>query len=357
MTTTPAFTSSFMGTGLVLTRRSPHAQPPATRPRSGIFMEAAAASSASPAAPPAPVSVSASTPVRKRGVRTPTFRKLQTRRQEGPRSFREKEAARTELAAERKAAETLARQQLTEHRKERRRTGTPLSELVVGSEVTGVVHNLVRHGAYVDIGASRDGLCHVRDMSVAFVHSPADLVKPGQPVTCWVKYVNTQTNTLALTMRKPILGIGKPEARMPLDKLPIAALQAGRRYEGFVERVTNYGAYIDIGAERSAFLHVNNLWGRRPRETLDSLTLGRRMWVVVTDIDEIRSYVTVNARGCGLVPLDGAGNVDVDKQKETVTSGVEPNVVMARPGDDEKNHNSNNTAHAAEGENIPSSWD
>ncbi|CDF37351.1 unnamed protein product [Chondrus crispus] len=79
--------------------------------------------------------------------------------------------------------------------------------------------------------------------------------------------------------------------------MPIRDVEIGKRYEGTVERVTNYGAYVDIGAERLGFLHVAAIWGRRPRETLEQLRIGESVWVNVDDVDEIRSHIRLRARG------------------------------------------------------------
>lgn len=267
----------------------------------------------------------------KPGTRTPTFRKLQEKQKEGPQAFREKleQESKDILEAESKAeAAADAKREMKRKRKERRKGATPLSELKVGSEMTGVVRNLVRHGAYVDIGAKRDGLVHVRDMSVDFVHHPEDLVLEGDTVTVWVKYVNTVTNVLGLSMRPQL-----PETKKA-ERKPISEIELGKRYEGHVVRITNFGAYVDIGAECNGFLHVNRLWGRRPRETLDELVLGRPIWVVVADVDEIRSHIKLNARGKAHNALDPDGKVLVDEPKEIVLSDpVKSNLVLARPGD------------------------
>lgn len=264
----------------------------------------------------------------KPGTRTPTFRKLQQKHQEGPHAFREKleQESKDVVEAEAQAEAAAATKR---KRKERRKDALPLSELRVGTEMTGVVRNLVRHGAYVDIGAKRDGLVHVRDMSVDFVHHPEDIVREGDTVTVWVKYINTVTNVLGLSMR-PQLPVAKKAARKA-----VADIEVDKRYEGHVVRITNYGAYVDIGAERNGFLHVNRLWGRRPRETLDELVLGRPIWVVVADVDEVRSHIKLNARGKAHVALDADGRVAVDEEKEIVLSEpVRSGVVLARPGEE-----------------------
>lgn len=178
---------------------------------------------------------------------------------------------------------------------------------MVGERVKGTVRNLVRHGAYVDIGAVKDGLVHIRDMSVEFVYEPADLVRSGQEVDVWVKYVDAVKGVVGLTMVPPAGKVGFS------GRSKVTDVTVGSRVEGVVARVTNYGAYVDIGAERHGFVHVSALWGRRPRETLENMRLGRNIWVHVAEVDEVKSFIRLRARGrVEEEPLSAGGEVGED---------------------------------------------
>lgn len=211
------------------------------------------------------------------GKRVPTYKKMQQRHK--PPSPQDFASAFQQRSASRPS---------NTHRKLNRQ-GTPLRELTVGKQLNGIVQNIVRHGAFVDVGATRDGLVHVRDMSVDFVHSPLQFLRSGDEVTVWVKYVNPVSNVLGLTMIKPTLGFD--------NRISLSQINIGTTYQGFVERVTNYGAYIDIGAQRLGFLHVSALWGTQPRDTLEFLRLGEQIRVHVDDVDEVQSHIKLRARG------------------------------------------------------------
>jgi predicted RNA-binding protein with RPS1 domain len=123
------------------------------------------------------------------------------------------------------------------------------------------------------------------------VYDPSDVVSDGAEVDVWVKYVDAVKGVIGLTMVPPAGAVGFS------GRVKVGEVNIGGRYEGVVARVTNYGAYVDIGAERHGFVHVSALWGRRPRETLEDLRLGRRIWVHVDEVDEVRSFVRLRARG------------------------------------------------------------
>lgn len=276
-----------------------------------------------------------------KGKRIPTYRKLQQRHHKGPGAFRK--AAKDAGADKQNQAEPSPRSQPSPQKNSRpspepKTPRTRLRDLAIGQRLHGTVHNVVRHGAYVDIHASRDGLVHVRDMSVDFVHEVDDLLRPRDSVDVWVKYVDVENNVLGLTMIQPPLGFD--------NRVPVSHIEVEKRYRGVIQRVTNFGAYVDIGAERMAFLHVSALWGRRPRETLEFLRIGSKIWVAVKDVDEIRSHIRLSARAQRGVPLTDENDVVDDLEIPAVNyknpvEGMEDEAEMAvisalavqRPGD------------------------
>lgn len=69
----------------------------------------------------------------------------------------------------------------------------------------------------------------------------------------------------------PSLDAGKPgpvEDELPrpppLPSIALAEIEPAAELWGFVERVTNYGAYVNVGAEVQGFLHIKEVPGRQP---------------------------------------------------------------------------------------------
>lgn len=73
-------------------------------------------------------------------------------------------------------------------------------ELSEGQAYTGKVTRLERYGAFVDIGAERAGLLHVREMSSGYVRDPSDLVSVGDEVEVRILKVDRQRRRIDLTM-------------------------------------------------------------------------------------------------------------------------------------------------------------
>lgn len=67
--------------------------------------------------------------------------------------------------------------------------------------LTGKVVRLEKFGAFVDIGAGRDGMIHVTEMGRGYVGSPSDLLAVGDEVQVRVIEVDPQRGRIALSMK------------------------------------------------------------------------------------------------------------------------------------------------------------
>jgi uncharacterized protein len=79
---------------------------------------------------------------------------------------------------------------------------TSLSDLTPGLKLPGLVTNVTKFGAFVDIGVHQDGLVHISELADRFVGDPADIVKVQQPVTVTVMEVDLERRRIALSMRE-----------------------------------------------------------------------------------------------------------------------------------------------------------
>lgn len=70
-----------------------------------------------------------------------------------------------------------------------------------GMELPGIVTNVTKFGAFVDIGVHRDGLVHVSQLADRFVRDPAEVVAPGRKVRVRVLDVDRQRERINLTLK------------------------------------------------------------------------------------------------------------------------------------------------------------
>lgn len=75
-----------------------------------------------------------------------------------------------------------------------------ISDLNEGMLLEGVVSNVTKFGAFVDIGVHQDGLVHISNLADRFVKDPRDVVKAGDVVKVKVEEVDAKRKRISLTM-------------------------------------------------------------------------------------------------------------------------------------------------------------
>jgi hypothetical protein len=112
---------------------------------------------------------------------------------------------------------------------------------------------------FVDIGSMKDGLVHVKDMSKDyFVKDHVTKYSPGQDIDCWVKFVDAENKKLGLQLF-PAMSRFPKDKDIGIEKLDILKLRSGDAVKGLVVRASDYGVYVDIGAQVDAFLQKRKM--------------------------------------------------------------------------------------------------
>ena len=76
-----------------------------------------------------------------------------------------------------------------------------MEDLKPGMELPGIVTNITRFGAFVDVGVKQDGLVHISQMADRFIRDPNDVVKIHQHVKVKVLEVDLARSRIQLTMK------------------------------------------------------------------------------------------------------------------------------------------------------------
>jgi len=145
--------------------------------------------------------------------------------------------------------------------KKKKPAGKDLSEFSEGSTVKGTVKSIASYGAFVDIGASTDGLLHVSQLSSEFVSDVSDVVKEGQEVEVRIVKIDAGKGQIGLSM------MTEEEAAASKPSRPNNNRRQGRRddsallnaliekgwdatvmVEGTVVSTVDFGAFVKVDA-------------------------------------------------------------------------------------------------------------
>ncbi len=123
---------------------------------------------------------------------------------------------------------------------------TTINDLKPKMQLKGIVKRLELYGAFVDIGVGVNALVHISKLSKERVNRVSDILKEGDEITVWVEKVNPANQQVMVSMVEPLA-------------VEWTDLKNGQAYTGRVNRLENFGAFIDIGAEREGLVHISEL--------------------------------------------------------------------------------------------------
>ena len=156
--------------------------------------------------------------------------------------------------------------------------------LSVGQEVEGTVKRTTDFGAFVDIGAGRDGLIHISELAVGRVNKVTDVVKDGQQVTAWIKKLDRKRNRISLTL-------------IPPGTKTIKDLKEGEIVPGKVSKIMPYGAFVDIGVGTDALLHIREMSSGYVNKPEDVVKAGEELEVRIISVDRRRRHIDLSLKG------------------------------------------------------------
>ncbi|PIB35928.1 RNA-binding transcriptional accessory protein [Reichenbachiella sp. 5M10] len=81
-----------------------------------------------------------------------------------------------------------------------------ISDLKIGMKLPGIVTNITKFGAFVDVGVHQDGLVHVSHLSDNFVSDPSKVIKLQQQVMVTVTEINAAQKRISLSLKSDPFG-------------------------------------------------------------------------------------------------------------------------------------------------------
>jgi len=171
---------------------------------------------------------------------------------------------------------------------------TPLTELVEGSEVTGKIRSVMAYGAFVDIGASTDGLLHVSEICNEFIKDANEKLTAGEDVTCKIKSINLEKNQLALTCKDPAAARAPRKARPDLSEYE--SFDEKAFVTGKVNSITDYGAFITLKEGVDGLCHISAIQEGGVSKVGDVLTIGQEVQVRIVQFEKSKRRIGLSMK-------------------------------------------------------------
>lgn len=181
---------------------------------------------------------------------------------------------------------------------------TSLSTLNPNDTFTGQVISMNSFGAYVDVGTEVDGLLHVSQISrEQFVRHPKEVLSLGQEVEVRVVRASADMKKLQLSML-PESVLEEEFVRKNFeeseddDRIQLDEVFVDDELWGEIRRVTDYGAYVELGAVVRGFLHFMDhpmFEDHRGSPPSEFMKVGDRVRVWVSGVDNTKRRIKLTA--------------------------------------------------------------
>jgi|AAUQ01.1.fsa_nt_gi small subunit ribosomal protein S1 len=153
--------------------------------------------------------------------------------------------------------------------------------------VLGTVKKITSYGMFVDVGGL-DGLVHYSKISHKGPVNPAKHFKEGDEVNVVAIDFDKKKKHLSLSIKD-----ATPDPWEDIDK----SLRRGDSVSVEVSNIEPYGAFVDLGNDLEAFLHVSEIsWDKNVKHPKDYLNIGDKLDVEVIEIDKSKRKLRVSRK-------------------------------------------------------------
>ncbi|MBK8901908.1 MAG: S1 RNA-binding domain-containing protein [Anaerolineaceae bacterium] len=160
---------------------------------------------------------------------------------------------------------------------------TSINDLKPKMKLKGTVSRLELYGAFIDLGIGPSALIHISQLGKEHVNRVADVLSVGEEVSVWVDKIDPQREQIMVTMVAPL-------------DVEWGELDKGQVYTGTVKRLENFGAFIDIGAEREGLVHISELSHNYVKHPSEVLTVGDEVQVQVLGFSKRKRRIDLSIK-------------------------------------------------------------
>ena len=150
---------------------------------------------------------------------------------------------------------------------------------------TGKVLKISLAGAVIDIGADQPAVLHISQMVFPEENKSNkkvdDLLDIGQEINVWVKRI--KDDHIELSMIEPLA-------------LEWREIKSGMNVTGKISRLENFGAFVEIGAERPGLVHVSEITHGYIKAPSEVLKEGEEVEAQVLEVNRRKKQINLSMK-------------------------------------------------------------
>ncbi len=160
-----------------------------------------------------------------------------------------------------------------------------LAGLSVGQTLSGRIVNLVKFGAFVDLGRGINGLIHISELSWQRINHPSDLVRIGDEITVIVQEIDHERNRVSLSHKAL-----QPNPWISIEE----RYKIGDLVEGQITSIQPFGIFLKLAAGVEGLLHQSEFSDNGQIPIQDSAKTDDKLLVRIINIQPEQQRINLS---------------------------------------------------------------
>jgi ribosomal protein S1 len=215
------------------------------------------------------------------------------------------------------------------------KTPETIDDLEPKMMVSGSVKRLELYGAIIDIGVGKNAILHISKFG-GRVNRVSDVLGVDDDVTVWVDSVDKDSGQVTVTMIEPYA-------------VDWSDIKIGQVYNGKVTRLENFGAFVDIGAEKEGLVHVSELSHDYIKHPSQAVKLEEEIQVIVLGFNKRKRRIDLSRKMLLELQEEAAEEeLDSDDEDEDIVMPTAMEMALKRAMSDSIDSDSDSTESVTE---------
>jgi small subunit ribosomal protein S1 len=170
-----------------------------------------------------------------------------------------------------------------------------LENLTEGQVISGIVKNITKYGAFIDIGGV-DGLLHITDMTWSRIEDPTEIIQIGETISVKILSFDKANEKISLGMKQ-------------LSENPWAGLDEsvaiGSVVKGIIISIKDYGIFIEVMRGVEGLVHISEIsWTDRINDLNKHFKVGQEIEAIVVSLERKNRRMSLSVKQLEKNPWD-----------------------------------------------------